>query len=175
VFLTDGLFGETSWALSHRDWRTVVDAGTLRPGTEALLGRAEVYVASASFARAFLGRDDPVAAVEAIRARGPSVAAVTLGERGWVASFGDRVVAGPARKVAVVDTTGCGDAFHAGVIEGLLSLRPLEEVFDLAAWVAGCCATRLGTRAGIPAITDYPGPASGGEPRRIRGSPGAAS
>ena len=136
----------------------VVDAGTLREGTEALLPLAEVYVASESFARAFLGRDDPLAALEAIRARGPRVAAVTLGRRGWVASFGDRVAAGPARKVEVVDTTGCGDVFHAGVVEGLLAGWTLERTFDFAAWAAGATATRLGARAGIPAREAWPGP-----------------
>lgn len=161
VFLTDGLFAEASIAWAQACPVTVVDAGTLREGTQALLDVAEVFVASASFARAFLGRDDPLEACRRIRARGADVAAVTLGKRGYVASFDNVEIERPAHAVDVVDTTGCGDVFHAGVVEGLLAGWSWERTFDFAAWAAARCATRLGGRAGVPAREDYPATGSG--------------
>lgn len=158
VFLTDGLYAEPAVACARASPLVVVDAGTLREGTEALLDHADVYVASEVFARALVGRDDPREACLRIRERGAEVAAVTLGARGWVASFHDRTVEGPAWPVEVVDTTGCGDVFHAGVVEGLLAGWPHERTLDFAAWAAARCATRMGGRAGVPPQDAYPGP-----------------
>jgi ribokinase len=158
VFLTDGLFTAASVELARRAELVVVDAGTMREGTEALLPLAHVFVASASFARALVGADDPRGACRAMRERGVEVAGVTLGARGYVASFRDTVLEGPAFAVEAVDTTGCGDIFHAGLVEGLLARWPLERCFDFAAWAAAQAATRLGNRAGLPATPDdYPG------------------
>jgi len=114
-----------------------------------------VFVASSSFARAWMGADDPHGACERMRAMGVQVAGVTRGERGYVASFGDRFVERPAHWAEVVDTTGCGDLFHAALVEGHLSGRHWQDTFEFAAWVAARCATRLGTRAGIPARAEF--------------------
>jgi ribokinase len=158
VFLTDGLFVEASVETARRlrsEALVVVDAGTLREGTEAMMPLADVFVASSSFARAWMGGDDPRGACERMRGMGVAVAGVTLGERGYVASFGDRWIEGPAHPVEVVDTTGCGDLFHAGLVEGHLSGWDWERSFRFAAWAAARCAGRLGTRAGIPARSEF--------------------
>jgi ribokinase len=158
VLLTDGLFPEASVELARLAELVVVDAGTMREGTEALLPLAHVFVASSSFARALVGADDPRGACRVMRERGVEVAGVTLGARGYVASFRDTIVERPAYPVEAVDTTGCGDIFHAGLVEGLLARWTLERCFDFAAWAAAQAATRLGNRAGVPATTDgYPG------------------
>ncbi|MHC4162746.1 MAG: PfkB family carbohydrate kinase, partial [Planctomycetota bacterium] len=73
------------------------------------------------------------------------------------ASFEDTVLERPAHAVEAVDTTGCGDIFHAGLVEGLLARWPLKRCFDFAAWAAAQAATRLGNRAGVPARDAYPG------------------
>ncbi|MHC4547703.1 MAG: PfkB family carbohydrate kinase [Planctomycetota bacterium] len=157
LFLTDGLFASASVDLARRAERVVVDAGTLREGTRALLPLAQVFVASESFARALVGADDPRGACRRMREEGVEVAGVTLGARGYVASFGDTWLERPAHRVEAVDTTGCGDVFHAGLVEGLLARWPLARCFDFAAWAAAGAATHLGNRAGIPARDGYPG------------------
>jgi len=158
VFLTDGLFAEASVETARRltgRALVVVDAGTLREGTEAMLPLADVFVASASFARAWMGRDDPAGACERMRAMGVKVAGVTRGEQGYVASFEDRTLERPAHSAKTVDTTGCGDIFHAALIEGQLTGWDWERSFEFAAWAAARCSTRVGTRAGIPARTEF--------------------
>ncbi len=149
VFLSDGLYEDASLSLARAAPRVVVDAGTLRDGTRALLDHAHVFVASSSFARAFVGGDDPVGACRKIAEHGAEVAGVTLGERGYVVLAGGRLIERPARRVEVVDTTGCGDAFHAAVIEGWLRGWDVERTFELAAWVAAGVATQVGARAGL--------------------------
>ncbi len=156
VFLTDGLFPEASVALAERAECVVVDAGALRDGTRALLPLADVFVASESFARAYVGADDPKGACRRMREDGVKVAGVTLGGRGYVASFQDTLIERPAHPVDAVDTTGCGDLFHAGVVEGVLEGWTWERTFEFAAWAAAQAATRLGGRAGIPAHSDAP-------------------
>jgi ribokinase len=157
IFLSDGIYPEADLACARAADRVVVDAGTLREGTRALLDVADVFVASESFARAFAGADDPRGACRKMREHGVRVAGVTLGARGYVAQFGEEPIERPAHAVDAVDTTGCGDAFHAGLVEGMLRGWDWPRSFDLAAWVAARCATALGGRAGLPDARAYPG------------------
>ncbi|GAC1635621.1 MAG: carbohydrate kinase [Mycobacterium sp.] len=53
---------------------------------------------------------------------GPSIVAVTMGERGAFAMCAGGTVRVPALRVNVVDTVGAGDAFMAGLIDGLWSM-----------------------------------------------------
>ncbi len=56
---------------------------------------------------------------------GPSLVAVTMGDRGAYAVCAAGEVRVPARPVEVVDTVGAGDAFMAGLIDALWSLQLL--------------------------------------------------
>jgi len=150
LFLTDGLWPGISVDCARRATRTIVDAGTLREGTEALIPEAEVFVASESFARAYMGGDDPEGCCRRLREQGVEIAGVTLGARGYWASFGDRTYHAAAHPTEAIDTTGCGDVFHAAICEGLLADLPLERCFEFAAWAAAQAARALGGRAGIP-------------------------
>jgi fructokinase len=53
---------------------------------------------------------------------GPSIVAVTMGERGAFAMCTGGIVRVPALRVNVVDTVGAGDAFMTGLIDGLWSM-----------------------------------------------------
>jgi sugar/nucleoside kinase (ribokinase family) len=55
----------------------------------------------------------------------------------------------PAYEVAVVDTTGCGDAFDAGFIAALHHKMDVETSLRFAQAAAGLVATGLGSDAGI--------------------------
>ncbi|WP_222853520.1 carbohydrate kinase family protein [Fodinicola acaciae] len=66
-----------------------------------------------------------------VLARGRTAAVVTRGARGAVWSDGDSVVACDAARATVVDTTGAGDAFAAGVLASLAD-------GPAAALAAGC-------------------------------------
>jgi sugar/nucleoside kinase (ribokinase family) len=68
----------------------------------------------------------------------------------------DRLIRAPAHSVVAIDTTGCGDIFHAGFTYGLVQRWPEDRCLDFGAWAAAQIATRLGGRTGIPAVGDYP-------------------
>jgi sugar/nucleoside kinase (ribokinase family) len=55
-----------------------------------------------------------------------------------------------------MDTTGCGDVFHAGAAFGVVSGWDVGKSLDFGAWAAAMVSTRLGGREGIPAKENYP-------------------
>jgi sulfofructose kinase len=79
---------------------------------------------------------------------------VTLGSKGYVAWVEGRVIQRPAYPVAAVDTTGCGDVFHAGFIYGLIQGWKTEQSLDFAAWSAAMVSLRVGGRSGIPTLQE---------------------
>jgi len=158
ILHTDGLFIEAALHAATVARRTgvrvVVDAGTLREGMLELAALADAFIASETFARALVGEDSPVEACRRLSALGPSLTGVTLGPGGYVALYEGRIIQEPARQVEVLDTTGCGDVFHAGITYGLVRGWDPRKSFDLANWAAAAVSTRLGGRAGIPALSE---------------------
>ncbi|WP_327090066.1 PfkB family carbohydrate kinase [Nonomuraea sp. NBC_01738] len=88
-------------------------------------------------------------AAAALLEAGAKGVVVTLGAEGSLVVTGDGATRVPALKVEVSDTTGCGDAYCAGFITGLLDGR---DVVTAARWgtaAAARVATGLGSDAGI--------------------------
>lgn len=158
ILHTDGLFIEAALhaaAVARRaGLRVVVDAGTLREGMLELASFADAFIASETFARALAGDDDPLEICRRLAALGPSLTGVTLGPAGYVALHGERIIQKPAHRVTVLDTTGCGDVFHAGVTYGLLRGWDPGKSLDLANWAAAAVSTRPGGRTGIPSLSE---------------------
>jgi len=150
----DGLFMDASFAACRvarqRGIPVVIDAGTLREGMLDLARMSDYFIASESFARSLAGADDPLIACRLLADLGPRVAGVTLGAKGYAAIAGNRIITKPAFRVAAVDTTGCGDVFHAGVTYGVLRGWDIEKTLEFAAWAAAMVSLRIGGRAGIP-------------------------
>ena len=86
---------------------------------------ATVLLPNAEEARLLTGCTDVVAAARALAARHP-VVAVTLGADGALWAAGDVLVHRPAHPTDVVDTTGAGDAFAAGLLAAWLA-TPLVD------------------------------------------------
>ncbi|MEV0595111.1 carbohydrate kinase family protein [Nonomuraea cavernae] len=95
------------------------------------------------------GAQDVTDAARALLAEGPRGVLVTLGGEGSLVVTGDGVERVPALKTEVVDTTGCGDAYCAGFVTGLLHG---QDVVGAARWgtaAAARVATGLGSDAGL--------------------------
>lgn len=141
-----------TWA--HDSGMTVLmDAGTLREGTEELLEHTDVLIASTKFARQYTGTEDPERAAQLMFA-GRRLSAVTLGDKGcyWVTSEGMRYQ--PAFAVKAVDTTGAGDVFHGAFSFGLSQGWDFARTMGFASAVAALKCTRFGGRAGIPTMAE---------------------
>ncbi len=157
VFHTDGLCMEAARFAAEAARRAglmvVVDGGTLREGMLDLARLSDCFVVSESFGRALAGGDDPRRACRMLSELGPRLVGVTLGKAGYVAMAGGKIMEKAAYPVDAVDTTGCGDVFHAGLIYGLLRGWDAERSLDLGAWAAAQVSRRLGGRSGIPTLT----------------------
>lgn len=99
-----------------------------------LVEKADVVKASDEDLRWIDPGRPPEALAKAWLSVGPSIVAVTMGERGAFATCAAGTVHAAARQVEVVDTVGAGDSFMTGLIDALWSLNLLgaDRRADLA-------------------------------------------
>jgi sulfofructose kinase len=128
----------------------VLDADAPAPGVAELLANVDFPVVSRSFAETLYGTSRLREALEGMLAAGARMAVITLGPHGALAATGARVIASPAYAIPVRDTTGAGDAFHAGFVWGLLEGRGAEEVLRAAHAAAALNCQALGAQGGLP-------------------------
>lgn len=156
LLLLDGWAGPAGISLAREARRrgvpVLLDAGTFTPEVVELLAFTEVAIVSTPFAEGMAGRGELERALEGIAAHGPQLVAVTRGAEGVIAGTrgGGSPFAVPAFSVDTADTTGAGDAFHAGAAWGLLRGQSWEESLRTASAVAALKCRRLGARAGLP-------------------------
>jgi len=151
---------------------TVLDAGSLRSGTDELSKIADFCIASERFALEISGFPDLDAperlrkAVLALRDLNGKRAAVTLGGRGCAyldeTGTGPGEPAGepvsglgivrrlPALSVEATDSTAAGDIFHGSFVKAALEGKQFAEALLYAGAVAGLSVTKPGGRDSIP-------------------------
>lgn len=128
------------------------DGGLLEP-LVPILPHLDLYVPSYHEAVRQTGESEPAAILATYRRCGArGLLGVKLGARGAVLSpSADELLTieavpppGP-----VIDTTGAGDAFYAGLIAGLLRGLTPADAGRLAAAAGACCVTGLGASEGL--------------------------
>ncbi|MHC9543755.1 MAG: carbohydrate kinase family protein [Vulcanimicrobiota bacterium] len=92
--------------------------------------------------------------LRAMALHGARMVCITQGERGSAALVNGRVYHQKAFPVNVVDTTGCGDAFHGGLIYGILQEWPSERQLEFASAVAALKCRARGGRTGLPTVPE---------------------
>ena len=95
--------------------------------------------------------DGAARAAAAVRALGARHAILTLGARGALADGPEGRLHAPAVEVAVVDTTGAGDAFNGALAVALAERRPLAEALRFSNLAAALACTRRGAQPSMPA------------------------
>jgi fructokinase len=108
-----------------------------------VLKDTDIFLPSISEAE-FITGEKGEKAFEAILDLGPSIIAITHGAEGSTILTKDEKFFAPSYKVDVVDTTGAGDAFAAGLITGLLTNMPLKQIPYFANAVSAVKITRKG-------------------------------
>ena len=151
VLLFDGHEPNLSAALLARPVPKVLDAGSLHPGTEALMSRVDYLVCSEKFARQWLGEDHPERALERLADIAPAVV-ITLGERGLIWRASGETGRLPAFPIEPVDTTGAGDALHGAFAAGLAAGLDWLDLLRYAAAAGAACCEVLGARPGLPDV-----------------------
>ncbi|MCX7597912.1 MAG: sugar kinase [Armatimonadetes bacterium] len=115
---------------------------------EPVLARAALVLPGATELAALTGEDDPQAGAEKLLDRGARIVAVKLGPDGCLLCTPEQSLRLPPYPVEVVDPTGAGDCFAAGVVCGLLEGLPLEEIGRLANACGALAATEQGPMEG---------------------------
>jgi ribokinase len=131
----------------------------LNPAPATLLDRSvlqnvDILTPNETELRILLGLppDDPTPTVELaerLQALGVTTIVVTLGEQGTLILTGGTKTEVPGVSVEVVDTTGAGDAFNAGLAVALAEGKPLAEAVKFGNCAGALACTRLGV---IPAL-----------------------
>jgi sugar/nucleoside kinase (ribokinase family) len=142
---------------SAREGGALVAVDVLHPGStpdfariSAALAAADWFWPNADQLRALTGHDDLEQAASAVLALGTGGVAVTLGADGCLVTGPDGGLTHvPAIAVDVVDTTGCGDGFNAGMLTGLLLGCAPVDAARLGVACGSLVATGLGSDAGI--------------------------
>ena len=147
---------QTSAALAAADFARKsdvlvnLDAGTMRPGMEELVRKADILIASEEFARRFGETDDLVKALAKLSETGARVCGITMGDQGSMLLDNGNVLRCPAFHIQPVDTTGAGDVYHAAFGVRYLETHDLMECMRFASAVSALKCLKLGGRTGIP-------------------------
>ncbi len=138
------------------------DPGELRGLIRELVPSCTVFKLSEEEVAFVTGESDVEAALSYLEGAGVALAVVTRGERGATFRFGGETRSVPAPKVPVVDATGAGDGFTAGLLFGLgrraataaevrsLSADTIEGLASFACVVGAQVVTQLGAVRALP-------------------------
>ena len=138
-----------------REGGATTSIDVLAPGEPGLLDwiapalpQADYAFPNAEQVLGFTGATDVAEGCRALVERGARCVVATLGGDGVLIVDADGEEAVPAFSVDVVDTTGCGDAFAAGMLRGLGLGRDRRAAAVLGCATAALVAQGLGTDHG---------------------------
>ena len=130
------------------------DIDNIYEGLPELLPLIDVLISSAEFPHRLTGIDDERAALRELKTRlhERAVVGMTRGARGAILYHEGAFMESTAFPVpgGCRDTTGAGDAFHAGFLYGLLQGEEIETCLTLGCAVAALKCRDLGARAALP-------------------------
>lgn len=129
------------------------DIDNIYEGLPELLPLIDVLITSSEFPERLTGITDLRRALAETQARfGCALVGATLGARGAIVRGGNDFIESPAFAVpgGCRDTTGAGDAFHAGFIYGMLQGAEIEACLRFGNAVAALKCRALGGRAALP-------------------------
>jgi sulfofructose kinase len=130
------------------------DIDNIYEGLPELLPHIDVLISSSEFPRRLTGIHEERAALTELKTRlhKDAVVGMTRGVRGAILYHEGAFVESAAFPVpgGCRDTTGAGDAFHAGFLYGLLQGEEIEPCLTLGCAVAALKCRDLGARAALP-------------------------
>jgi len=142
-------------ARAARESGTIVsaDIDNVYDGLPELLPLIDILIGSKEFPARVTGITDERAALVELKNRyGCAIAGITIGAAGAVVYHDGRFVESPGFEApgGCRDTTGAGDAFHAGFLYGFLTGEDLETSMKIGNAVAAIKCSALGARTALP-------------------------
>jgi len=136
---------------------TVTPVGPWRE-LEPVLPHLDLFIPSRGEAADLTGEREPLKMIAAFRKHMPrGLIGVKLDSEGCLLDDGGKSVLVPAYKIKVVDTTGAGDTWFAGLLTGLIRGMSVEQAGRLANRTAADCCTALGASAGVRSFEETVG------------------
>lgn len=134
---------------------TILNPAPVRPLPESVLRLVDVLTPNQTEAKVLAGRSpDATVAPEAVArdliGAGVKQVVMTLGDEGALIVDASSSKHVPAIRVPVVDTTGAGDAFNAGIATALAFGASLEAAVELGAIVGAMAVTKDGVIPALP-------------------------
>ena len=161
ILLFDGHELEASLAALERfpNAISILDAGSLREGTERLAREVDYLAASERFAKQICLLDELESeenrrkCMQQLHQGKTQPVIVTLGEKGLIYGDENSHQHLPACPVDPIDTTAAGDLFHGALAYGILKKMALVRALTFASIAAALSTTKSGGRASIPKIS----------------------
>ncbi|MEW5914443.1 MAG: PfkB family carbohydrate kinase [Thermodesulfobacteriota bacterium] len=149
----DGHFIEVNLTAARlaRDSGALVclDGERIQEGTLELVRLCHVVVGERSFPQRLTGVADPQESLRALADLGPAWAGRTLGHQGAEMLVDGQLYCHPGFVVQVVDSTGAGDVFHAGLLHAILLGQTPAQALATANALAAISTTALGGRSAL--------------------------
>ena len=130
-----------------------IDVDNIYEGLPELLPLVDLLISSSEFPHRLTGISDTRASLVEMHARyGCALVGMTLGPRGSLVYCEGQFIETSALTVpgGCRDTTGAGDAFHAGFLYGMLRGEDVETSLKLGNGVAALKCRALGARTTLP-------------------------
>ena len=134
---------------------TILNPAPVRPLPSTVLSLVDVLTPNEKEARVLAGRPpddaaDPVAVARDLLRNGVKQVIMTLGEKGALLVNASTQKLFPAIEVDVVDTTGAGDSFNAGLAVALANGNNLEQAVPFAIVTGAMAVTKEGVVPSLP-------------------------
>ncbi len=117
---------------------------------EPCLPHLDIFMPSVEEAEAITGLTDPDEMLDWIAGHDVPMAGIKLGSDGCILLVDGQRHRYPAFTVPVVDGSGAGDAFMAGLLYGILHEWPIDRTIRFANATAAHCIQAIGCSTGVP-------------------------
>ena len=132
---------------------TILDAGSIHTGTDALYREVDYLIASEKFYRQWnnqLGKDSFDYLKRHVRHL-----IITLGDKGLIyVGENNEKKKKKAFPIDTIDTCGAGDTFHGAFAAGQVQGLSMENNLRQSSAAGAFCCTKLGAREGIPSLEE---------------------
>ena len=123
-------------------------------GLRHLITNLDICITGPKETNELFGLSDPQQAAAHLLSQGVKLAAIKLGEQGCYIAAAGGSCSFPAFKVDVVDTTGAGDSFSAGLLYGWMRDWSLPAMAALASALGALATTVHGAGLALPGKQD---------------------
>jgi len=116
---------------------------------ERVLPFVDVFLPNEEEAERLTGERDPRSQAEAFLRAGCAMVVITMGGRGALLMDQAQIIEMPAFAIALVDSSGAGDAFAGGFITAMLAGLGHTDTLRFASAIGASCCAQLGCTTGI--------------------------